>query len=189
MSARFRRGGAISGDDSTDFPTIAAFQHGKWVFDAMLASGEPPRSWRRWTLDFIRIEEELHRGTAGFIDSAYYAAAERYMRRHNAPADVVQTIRFLRGVAEWNYTEMAAAADALLAMRKPGSDILSADFLRDGGTIAKLRLGDAQGAKDLFDRLSSEPGMRPAGHFQTRLLEAHVLAAGSGNGTVARVPR
>ncbi len=176
MSARTRRGGAITASDSVDFPGLVRFQQDKWAFDAALASSEPPKDWALWTLSFIHVEEILQRGTSGFLDSTFYASVDRFVRKHAAPPRVMQTIRFMRAVAELKYAEVSAAADSLLQLEKPGESILSPDYVRDAGVIAKLRLGDVVGARRMFDGLAHRVARSP-GHFQTRLLEAYVERA------------
>jgi spermidine synthase len=177
LSARARRGGPLTQDDSLNFPALPAFQQAQWSFNASLASQTPPASWNRWFNDFVRLEEQLHSGTSGFIDAPFYSTAERFMDRHKAPQTIVQSVRFLRAMAEWNYQEVALAVDSLAELHKDGSSLLAADFLRDGGVIAKLRIGDVKGARADFDRLTNAPGTRPIGHFQTRLLRAHLEEA------------
>jgi hypothetical protein len=186
LSARARRGGPLSAADSLDYPVLIGFQQAKWSFDAALASPNPPRSWAYWFNDFVRLEEQLHSGTSGFVDSAFYASAQRFMDRHRAPESVVQSVRFLRSLAGWDFKEVAAAVDSLAVLHKDGRPMLAADFLRDGAVIAKLRLGDVKGARADFDRLTNTPGTRSVTHFQTRLLYAHLqeaerASAGGGN--------
>jgi hypothetical protein len=177
MSARARRGGTVSTEDSLEYPSMPQLLHNRWVFEATMELPRGPQSWHRWVADFIRVEESLHRGTSGFVDTAFYGKSERYMRRFGAPVEVVTAVRFVRSVAEWDFKTASQAVDEMLAIGSAATDILATDFMRDGGVIAKLKDRDVAGARRLYDRLSKEADTRPPSHFQSRLLEAHLLAA------------
>jgi hypothetical protein len=176
MSARARRGGTYTDEDLQIFPGLDDFLHRQWVYKATLASPTPPRDWHRWALDFVGIEEDLHRGTSGYVDTSFYNEAMAYARKHRAPPELVQSIRFLRGVEEWDYATVSQAADSLIQLIGYGPGILAKDFLRDAGTVAKLKIRDVEGARSFFDQLV-QYGSRSPSHLQSRLLVAHLEAA------------
>jgi hypothetical protein len=127
-------------------------------------------------MDLISIEEDLHRGTAGHVHTPFYDAAESYARRYGAPDEVVQSVRFLRSVEAWDFAEVSASADSLMQLVGLGPSILAKDFLRDAGTIAKMKLNDIVGAGEYYNQLVSYGSRSPA-HLQSRLLDAHLRAA------------
>jgi hypothetical protein len=176
MSARARAGPPATDEDESRFPGIGDFFYREWVFNAALRSDRPPDDWNRWALDVIGIDEDLHRGTSGFVHAPFYDAVEAFARRHRAPEAVRQSIRFLRTVEEWDYEAVSSTADTLMSLSGLGPSILSKDFLRDAGTIAKIKLNDIEGARSYYNQLVSLGSRSPA-HFQSRLLDAHLRAA------------
>jgi hypothetical protein len=176
LSARSRKGAPMSDDDERNYPGLSDCLYRQWVFNTLMSSNQPPASWERWALDMIGIEEDLHRGTTGFVDTRFYNAVEAYAARHGAPAEVRHTVAFLRNVEGWDYEKVSAVADSLLELVGGGPSILAKDFMRDAGTIAKLKIGDVEGARQFFGLLVSY-GTRSPLHFQARLLDAHLRAA------------
>jgi predicted membrane-bound spermidine synthase len=176
LSARERKGGPATDAELDLYPGLADFLYREWQFNAILASPEPPQDWRRFALEFMNIEEDLHRGTAGFIDTVFYSRVASYLRRFNAPLETRLSIDFLRGVAEWNFAAVSALADSVLHETDGYPSLLSADFMRDAGTVAKIRIRDVDGAREYYNNLLGQ-GSRSPTHFQSRLLDAHLRAA------------
>ena len=176
LSARARRGLPLKEGEEEVYPGISDFFYREWAFNALLKSDTPPADWNRWTLDLISIEEDLHRGTTGLVHEPFYNAVTDFARRHRAPPNVIQSIRFLRSVEAWDFADVSAAADSILTLEGYGPGILAKDFMRDAGTIAKLKIGDVVGAREFYRQLVTY-GSRSPLHLQSRLLDAHLHAA------------
>ncbi len=176
LSARQRKGGPVSDEDDGKFPGLKEFHYREWEFNNTLASATPPTDWHRWAVTLIEIEEDLHSGTSGFIDSNLYGKVERFLKKHDAPQELVQSVRFLRGVAEWDYKSVVEASDSILKIAGFYPSMLATDFFRDAGTVARLKLRDVDGAREFYNKLVTY-GSREPTHFQSRLLDAHLIAA------------
>jgi hypothetical protein len=84
---------------------------------------------------------------------------------------------FFRALDGWDFSAAAAAGDSLLADLLRGERWVSSDYLRDGAVTAKLKTGDAAGAKRCFDILLPEMRRDVAGIFRSRLLAANIARA------------
>jgi hypothetical protein len=121
----------------------------------------------------MRVEEVRQGGRAGVADTAFYQAAERYMARHGAPPEARAVLAFRRGIAGWNFREAAAAGDRIVPLTLGKKPWLPPDELRDGLVMAKLHIGDREGARRVFGQLASV-SIRPPGDLRSRLLESYV---------------
>jgi predicted membrane-bound spermidine synthase len=147
-----------------------------WRWQQGLAAAKPPADWRLWLAETIQVEADLHSGTAGVIDEEFYHRLHQYLDQLSPPPEVCEAVRFLEGLARWDFTAVASAAYRLLQPAIHGQSWIPVDQLRDGVVVAKLRLGDAAGARHAFAALAkqSERGETDA---QTLLLGAYLDAA------------
>jgi hypothetical protein len=130
----------------------------------------PPESWTEWTRSFGRVEAELHGRSAGWVDTAFYGAADRYLQRAEAPDGVAAAVALLRGVRAHDLEAAAAAADRLGS--SPDADALLPPALRlDAGTAAYLGAGRPDDARRLYDALVGRSG-RAADDLRNRILDA-----------------
>ena len=146
-----------------------------WRFRAALADGPPP-DWRHWMRDMVVAEHELHAGTAGVADSAFYADIRAYAIRHDAPAGVRHAIDFAHGIAEWDFATAARAAEALLPDAIARRTWYDVSALRTGGVLANLRLGRPADARRLMVEFG-KIGANPPADLRTMLLNAYLLQA------------
>src|SRR5690606_32034562 len=154
---------------------LAAQVNAVWRFRASLANGPPP-DWRHWMRDMVAAEHEVHAGTAGVADSAFFAEIRAYAMRNDAPAGVRHAIDFAHGLAAWDFAAAARAADALLpdAMeRRTWYDVSS---LRTGAVLANIRLGRPAEARRFMVELG-KIGAYPPADLRTMLLNAYLLQA------------
>jgi hypothetical protein len=124
----------------------------------------------------MATEHDLHGGTAGVVDTAFYDAVQAFAARHGAPQGVRDALAFARALAGWDFAAAAHAADALLPAAAAGDSWLNVDELRDGAVVAKLRTGDVAGARRYFTALAKRSDRSP-GNLRTRLLWAYIRAA------------
>jgi spermidine synthase len=144
--------------------------------DRMLASNVAPLDWHEWAAA-VRDAEELHGGgTSGVADTAFYAAAQHYMDAQKAPAEARATIAFLHGLASWDFAEASKAADILIPAAEKGDLWMPVDLLREGAAVARIKLGDADGARVALDHLASRK-QRDINDVRPQLLEAWINAA------------
>jgi spermidine synthase len=145
-------------------------------FDRGLDDGRAPPDWRRWMLEAVSAERDLHGGTAGVADPAFYARLERYLRATRAPAQVDTAVRFMRALATWDFGAASRLGEPLVRAAARGEHWLPPDELRDGVVVARLRTGDVLGARIAFDRLVPVVQRSPA-DLRTRMLESQIEAA------------
>jgi hypothetical protein len=154
----------------------AAYQRD--VFDRLAASGRPPTDWRSWFDQFVTIESNLHRGTAGVADEQLYGAALRYARTHGAPREATAAIEFLHGLAAWNFSEVLTASPILEAAERARRPWISAELLRDGTVVAHLATGDPTGARRRMQQLNALGGQGDDTYrFRARLLFSYIVFA------------
>ncbi|HEY6220423.1 MAG TPA: hypothetical protein VIV65_10225, partial [Gemmatimonadaceae bacterium] len=112
--------------------------------------------WPSWMASFLGAEGQIHGGTAGVADGTFYGMVKRFVAVAKAPPHVVATVNFYHGLAAWDFAEAAAAADVLLARRGAGVSWIPPATFRQGAALAKLKLGDAVGAREVYERLKPD---------------------------------
>ena len=163
--------------DSTIDPVVAQGLMRRWRLDAMLASGVRPSDWRVFMTDVVATEADIHGGTAGVADEAFFASVRRFLTRHDAPSEARAAVSFLHGIAAWDFAEASRAADELLPAAMQSKSWLPVDFLREAAVVAKLRSGDVAGARQYFEALS-RVSQRRRDDLRVLLLGAHLRSAG-----------
>jgi hypothetical protein len=144
------------------------------AWQSMAVSAAPPVNWETWLRQASRADQLRNSGTAGIVDQQFYAGMERFMNRHGAPIPVRDVVKFRRALASWNFAEAAAAGERLMA--PGGSHWITADELRDGLVISRLRLRDVTGARQALDSLFRF-SRRPATDLRSQLLSSYVESA------------
>jgi spermidine synthase len=147
-----------------------------WELDIGLASGTPPPDWKRWTNAALEVERYIHAGTAGVADEPYYASLATYMARAHAPAQARQSIDFRHALARWDFKSASLLADSLSPAALAGDSWSQTDEIREGGVVAKLKLGDAIGARKLWVTLSPA-ATRSADALRSVLLDSYLIEA------------
>jgi hypothetical protein len=119
-------------------------------------------------------------------DDSFYTDVQTVLDRFKAPAPVRDVIAFRRGLASWNFASAAAAADRLKQVAVREHRWILPDELRDGSVMAKLNLGDAEGARRDFEALARFSTRKP-GDLRSQLLYAYILTMeGRRESTVAQ---
>ena len=161
-----------------------AFRH--QVIQEALANGRPPVDWRAWVQAIALMDADIHGGTAGVADTAFYASLERYLRRTSPPAEARASVDFLRGLASWDYATAARASTLLTQDALRGDLWLGADLLRDGATTARIMVGDVSGARDVFVALAPY-SQRPRTDLRSLVLESMLYAPSDSAGRLVTV--
>ena len=149
------------------------------AFEAVVASGRPPADWHRFVAHAYDVEDELHGGTAGVADSAFYGRLFAYLESARAPAEVRAAIRFFHGLAAYDFAEAADAAEVLVAALGRNDRWIRPELLHDGAVISAIRLGDAARATRLFGATARETG-RSQGDLRSELLTAWIARVATG---------
>jgi spermidine synthase len=166
-AAGLRTGDSRAGAD------VALIAARKQMLDAEMSSGRPPTDWQVWVQSVAWVEAGVHGGMAGMVDTAFYSSLYAYLDRTHAPPTARAAIDFLHGLATWDYTQAARAADPLIADAEKGQLWLDGDQLRDGAVIAKLAVNDRAGARAAFRGLISRSS-RKITDLRTRLLFSYI---------------
>lgn len=177
LVARVRSREALASNDT--LVANRSFQHARVrqaQLDMWMASGRAPTDWFTWFTDMYAVEIDRHLGTIGVIDSAWYAAVERYMIEQRAPRDGIAALRFMRGAMSHDWTTAAREVEPLATARGEGRHWLPADVFYEAAIVARLRVGDVAGARALFGRMPSATD-RDTDDLRMRLLDAHIREA------------
>jgi hypothetical protein len=145
----------------------------RWRFARALASDNAPTDWHQWLSDALAVESDLHGGTAGVADEDFYSSLYLFMNRHAAPQGAREAVAFMHGLAAWEFAAASRAADSLLPYAVKGVSWVPVDDLREGATVAKLRIGDVEGAKRYWRALASR-ATRGRDDLRSMLMEARM---------------
>jgi spermidine synthase len=141
--------------------------------ERMSATNRAPTDWHRWVEHVTLSDNELHSGTAGVVDSAFFRNLKAFAARVGAPAEARASVDFLHGIGAWNWPEVIAASNVLQAS-KDSLRWLPDELVRNGLVTAqiKLRQYDAAGATlRAFAARTSEDA------FRERILSSYLVYA------------
>ena len=133
--------------------------------EAAVANNRPPASWHSWMDQVVAADADLHGGTSGVVDSAFYRLMRGYAMRHGAPAEARVALNFLESIAAWNWPEAAQATRSLMLVKDP-IPWVPHDLLRNAGAAALIMTRDTASAKKLVKDYSSLANDR----FRERIL-------------------
>jgi hypothetical protein len=110
------------------------------------------------------------------IDERFYASLDAFMTRMHAPAEARQSIGLRRALASWDFKAASAFADSLEPQAVALDAWMGVDEIREGGMVAKLKLGDPFGARKFWVALSPV-ATRPPDALRSLLLDAYLIDA------------
>ena len=146
------------------------------AYENVLATGRAPADWPRFVTHTLDVLDDLHGGTSGVVDSAFYARLFDYLARTRAPSGAVAATHFAHGLAAWSWQEAADAADTLIAAGARGESWAPPALLHDGAVVAALKLGDAARARRVY-RDTNKAADREADDLRALLIPAWIAAA------------
>ena len=149
----------------------ALFRDRAWR--ALLASPDPPTSWRIWLQHMAAVEADRYGGTSGYADPVFYQELTRYLDRHQAPPEARAAVEFRRAISAWDFDAASRAAEPLILPARARQGWIPADELLDGVTVARLMAGNITGAREAFARLVPF-SRRDVTDFRTQLLAAYL---------------
>jgi len=135
------------------------------------ASGRAPADWHAWFDAVLESDGDIHTGTSGVVDTAFFSNVRGYAARAGAPAEARSALDFLHGISSWNWPEAAVASRALMASNDPSAWIPDA-LLRNGAAVSFIMLRDTAGAAEVlrhFARRGTEDQLRE------RLIESYLI--------------
>jgi len=139
----------------------------------LVAGSSPVADWRVWIEDVRESERLVHGGTAGIADEPFYTALRTYAARAGAPAAARAAIDFLHGLASWDFAEASRAGQTLIDARvRDTVDWLPISLVRNGTVVARIQLGDFDGARAAFKAYSRDADEDA---FTARVLAAYLL--------------
>ena len=174
VGAALRNPWVVAEPDSAGGKDVRDSRQRQWELYSTLASGTAPPDWKRWTTSALDVERYIHAGTAGVTDETYYSLLELYMARTHAPARARQSIEMRHALAGWNFTAASALADSLAPAALVYDAWMSADEIREGGMVAKLKLGDPLAARKFWVMLAPV-ATRPPDALRSLLLRAYLI--------------
>jgi predicted membrane-bound spermidine synthase len=128
-----------------------------------------------WLADALLTEDDLHRGTGGWVDQDFFAALDRITRAGRAPHGVRVALDWMKALEARDYRRASALTDSVIALSiAEGRPWVDPSLILDGGCTAKLAVGDVAGARRVA--LACGVGDRPTGDLRTRLIQAWVAA-------------
>ena len=176
VGAALRHPWLVAEPDTAGGKDVRDARQMQWDLSSTLASGLAPPDWKRWTTSALDVERAIHGGTAGVTDETYYAQLALYMVRAHAPARARQSIAMRHALAGWDFKAAAALADSLAPAALVYDAWMSADEIREGGTVAKLELGDPLAARR-FWVMMAPVATRPADALRSLLLDSYLIDA------------
>ena len=170
-SARLRH---FPSDTTAADSGYAAIQHRGRSFDALISARLPPSDWRRWVTQLFEVDRDVHGGSPGSVDSAFYRRVEDFLGGVNAPLGVRQSAEFLKAADGWDFEVVQRVGDELISKARKREKCFSPDYLRDATVVAHLKNGDPTGAMTAFAALLPLASRDAAGDLRTRLLRTYI---------------
>lgn len=143
--------------------------------ERLMATGSAPVDWHAWLTAVGDVDEDIHGGTAGVVDTAFFARIREFTTRTSAPTEVRAAIDFLHGIGSWNWPETVVSARALMASRDTQA-WLPDEFIRNGAAVAFIKLRDYEGARDVLRKYGRTTADDP---FRERLIASYLVYADS----------
>jgi hypothetical protein len=141
--------------------------------ERLVRGSAAPADWRVWVEQMRQSERLVHGGTEGVADESFYEQLRVYTGRANAPAAARAAIAFLHGLASWDFNEASHAGQALIDARvRDTVDWLPISLVRNGVVVARIQLGDFDGARAALRAYSRNLDTDP---FTARVLAAYLL--------------
>ena len=141
------------------------------VLDLVTATGRPPSDWHSWMTSVLEVDADIHGGTAGVVDSAFFERLRQYTTRTSAPMEARAALDFLSGIGAWNWPQAVVAAKALMSSADSLGWIPD-PLLRNGATVGYIMLRDTTGAKEVLRRFARRT---QADQFRERLIASYLI--------------
>jgi spermidine synthase len=142
------------------------------TMERLARSGAPSPDWHSWVYELVAVDAAMHSGTAGVVDSVFYAEMRAYVARANAPREARAAVSVLHGIGVHDWEEAAGAAKLLMASVE-ATPWLPPELLRNGAAVAFIKIGDLESAKQtLRDFARKTDGDR----FRERIISSYLIS-------------
>jgi hypothetical protein len=173
LGARLRATRLLSPSLVAQLPRDDELRKAMYRLDALqrvTSTSRPPADWHAWMDAVVDVDADLHGGTAGVVDTAFFLEAQRFAARTGAPAEARAGIDFLHGIGAWNWPEAAVAARALMDSRDSVRWIPDV-LLRNGAAVSFIMLRDTAAKQVLrtFARRTEDD------RFRERLISSYLV--------------
>ena len=172
---------ALDTDSAAQFASWSGFQSSRYNYDlwrGMLLREGQPSDWRTWLSHFRAIASERSGGMAGVPDDPLYERALEYVEDRDAPDIVRLAILYQQAIATWDFADASRILNSILTESVNQSwsvyrliEWIPVTMLVEGGVVAKLKVGDRTGARDIFAAFESSYTAGP-NHLNRLLLES-----------------
>lgn len=145
------------------------------ALERITTSSRAPADWHEFMRTVVDVDRDLHSGTAGVMDSAFFRDVRNFLNRAGAPAEARAGIDFLEGISAWNWPLAATAAKTLIASQDTVEwvpDVL----LRNGAAVANIILRDTTEAKRVLQTFAKRTYDDP---FRERLIASYLVYSDS----------
>ena len=149
--------------------------NGLQVLRDILASEHTPADWGLFFKRAMDVEASLHSGTMGWVHDEFYASVRDFMTTKRAPEDGLAAMRFMHGIASYDWKEAAAQVDLLLDARGKDRVWLNDDLFRDAACVALLHTGEVAKARKVFKQTAEYTSRKP-GDLRVLMVDAHIAA-------------
>ena len=173
VSAALRHPSIVAAAETAGGRDVRDARQRQWELESTLAGNVPPPDWKRWTQSALDVERYTHAGSAGTIDERFYSSLDAFMTRMHAPAEARQSIGLRRALSSWDFKAASAYADSLAPQAIVLDAWMGVDEIREGGMVAKLKLGDPIGARRFWVALAPV-ATRPPEALRSLLLDAYL---------------
>lgn len=157
------------GDDAQVF-RHAEFRQG-------LTGSIAPGHWPTWSTRLAEVVADLHAGTRGWVDTAFFATVGAYLDRVDAPGGARQAVVFHRALLAGDLPAAAAVAPELVLAARRDTLWVPSDDLLDGAVVAHLAVGSTAGAREAWRALRPRSARHPE-NARLLALAARLRAAG-----------
>lgn len=119
------------------------------ALERMTATSRAPEDWHEFIGAVVDVDKDIHSGTAGVIDSAFFDRTRSFAARTGAPAEARAAIEFLQGIGAWDWPRAAVASKTLIASTDSLGWIPDV-LLRNGAAVSYIMLRDTTNAKEVL---------------------------------------
>jgi spermidine synthase len=137
----------------------------------LISTSRAPADWHGWMDAVVAVDRDLHSGTAGTVDTAFFEEIRGFASRTGAPVEARAGIDFLHGIGTWNWPEAAVSARALMASRDTVGWIPDV-LLRNGAAVSFIMLRDTAGASEVLRKYARRTS---DDRFRERLIASYLV--------------
>jgi spermidine synthase len=174
LGARLRAIRDMTREAAARVPRDEDLRHAAYRYDQLervSTADRAPADWNSWAMAVVHVDEDLHAGTAGVVDSAFFRRMRDFAVRNGAPSEARASVDFLEGIGSWNWPQAAAAAETLISS-KDTLEWIPPPLLRNGAAVAYTMMSDTTGAKRVLQTFAKRTN---EDYFRERLISSALV--------------